>query len=349
MRKKSLLTKVVALGATATLLASTTAFAATYSTRTLYLTSDPNTAYVSTTVTGLDAGDEVTYLAGYTGNSTPVYINQFTAEGANLTFKYKTSKDNLGTSKEIKMAKADKTFTVNGTVTPATAGEDKIPEAQKFTFKVTVNAGAEQAIAVNAGDVIDAGKITLTGIKLGADTLNTTAKLNGADTGVNVNADGNVVVTLPTNFVTYNDATLELTKTEAALVLTTTPAVEPAVSYTVALKSDKATLTIKDANNADYEIKDARMYVVYGAAIGSASEYGIAVSESVDPATASDVKYYPASADENGAFGVAIVDDGKDAFTAYIRTYYKATSDSNPVLTTGNEALKTISFVAVSK
>ena len=87
MRKKSLLTKVVALGATATLLVSTTAFAATYSTRTLYLKSDVNTAYVSTTVTGLSEGDEVTYLAGYTEGNTPVYINQFTAEGENLTFK----------------------------------------------------------------------------------------------------------------------------------------------------------------------------------------------------------------------------------------------------------------------
>ncbi len=347
MRKKSLLTKVVALGATATLLASTTAFAeAKYSTRTLYLKSDANTAYVSTTVTGLSEGDEVTYLAGYTEGNTPVYINQFTAEGENLTFKYKTSKDNLGASREIKMAKADKTFTVNGTVTPATAGEDKIPEAQKFTFNVTVDSGTAQAIAVNAGDVIDADKITLTGITLGDGTLNTTAKLNDVDAQVAVVADG-VSVTLPTSFVEYNTDTLELTKTNATLALTTTPAVKPAVSYTAALKSDKATLTITDTEDKDYEIKDARMYVVYGEAIGSASEYGIAVSESADPATASDVKYYPASANENGAFGVAIVDDGKDAFTAYIRTYYKATDDY--VLTTGDEALKTVSFVAVAE
>ena len=348
MRKKSLLTKVVALGATATLLASTTALAdATYSTRTLYLTSDPNTAYVSTTVTGLSEGDEVTYLAGYTGNGTPVYINQFTAEGASLTFKYKTSTANLGAGKEIKMAKADSTFTTNATVTPATTGENTIPEAQKFTFKVTVNGGVEQIIAVNAGDVIGANKIILTGISLGTDTLNTTAKLNNDDADVSVNADGNVVVTLPTDFVKYDADSLELMRKEAALALTTTPAVKPAVSYTAALKSDKATLTITDTEDKDYEIKDARMYVVYGEAIGSASEYGIAVSESADPATASDVKYYPASANENGAFGVAIVDDGKDAFTAYIRTYYKATDDY--VLTTGDEALKTVSFVAVAE
>lgn len=323
MRKKSLLTKVVALGATATLLASTTAFAeATYSTRTLYLKSDANTAYVSTTVTGLSEGDEVTYLAGYTEGNTPVYINQFTAEGENLTFKYKTSKDNLGASKEIKMAKADKTFTVNGTVTPATAGEDKIPEAQKFTFNVTVDNGTAQAIAVNAGDVIDADTITLTGITLGDGTLGTTAKLDDADATVAVVADG-VSVTLPANFVSYDDNTLVLTKTSATLALTTTPAVEPAIDYVSGVKASSYTYTYTPDGSTEETSVSGPMFAIYGKVTGTVDEYGIAVSYDGEEGT---YAYYKADGkDDDGTFGVAVIDDNEGATTidAYAKTYIK--------------------------
>lgn len=326
MRKKSLLTKVVALGATATLLASTTAFAeATYSTRTLYLKSDANTAYVSTTVTGLSEGDEVTYLAGYTGNGTPVYINQFTAEGENLTFKYKTSKDNLGASKEIKMAKADKTFTVNGTVTPATAGEDKIPEAQKFTFNVTVDSGTAQAIAVNAGDVIDADKITLTGITLGDGTLNTTAKLNDVDAQVAVVADG-VSVTLPTSFVEYNTDTLELTKTNATLALTTTPAVAPTIDYVSGVKTSKYKYTYTAEGATEETSVTGPMFAIYGKVTGTVDEYGIAVSYDGE---SGKYAYYKADGkDDDGTFGVAVIDDeSATSIDAYAKTYIKVAGE----------------------
>lgn len=322
MRKKSLLTKVVALGATATLLASTTAFAeATYSTRTLYLKSDANTAYVSTTVTGLSEGDEVTYLAGYTEGNTPVYINQFTAEGENLTFKYKTSKDNLGASKEIKMAKADKTFTVNGTVTPATAGEDKIPEAQKFTFNVTVDSGTAKAIAVNAGDVIGADKITLTGVTLGDGTLNTTAKLNDVDAQVAVVADG-VSVTLPTSFVEYNTDTLELTKTNATLALTTTPAVAPTIDYVSGVKTSKYTYTYTAEGATEETSVTGPMFAIYGKVTGTVDEYGIAVSYDGE---LGKYAYYKADGkDDDGTFGVAVIDDeSATSIDAYAKTYIK--------------------------
>lgn len=322
MRKKSLLTKVVALGATATLLVSTTAFAATYSTRTLYLKSDVNTAYVSTTVTGLSEGDEVTYLAGYTEGNTPVYINQFTAEGENLTFKYKTSKDNLGASKEIKMAKADKTFTVNGTVTPATAGEDKIPEAQKFTFNVTVDSGTAQAISVNAGDVIGADTITLAGITLGDGILDTTAKLEGADATVAVVADG-LSVTLPTNFVSYDDNTLVLSKTSATLALTTTPAVEPAIDYVSGVKASSYTYTYTPDGSSEAISVSGPMFAIYGKVTGTVDEYGIAVSYDGEEGT---YAYYKADGkDDDGTFGVAVIDDDESATTidAYAKTYIK--------------------------
>lgn len=323
MRKKSLLTKVVALGATATLLASTTAFAdATYSTRTLYLKSDADTAYVSTTVTGLTAGDEVTYLAGYTGGNTPVYINQFTAEGENLTFKYKTSKANLGASKEIKMAKADSTFTTNAAVTPATTGENTIPEAQKFTFNVTVDNGTAQAIAVNAGDVINADTITLTDITLGDGTLDTTAKLDGADATVAVVADG-VSVTLPANFVSYDDNTLVLSKTSVALALTTTPAVEPAIDYVSGVKASSYTYTYTPDGSSEAISVSGPMFAIYGKVTGTVDEYGIAVSYDGEEGT---YAYYKADGkDDDGTFGVAVIDDDESATTidAYAKTYIK--------------------------
>ena len=114
MRKKSLLTKVVALGAMTTLLASTTAFAATaptVSTKTIYLKGEPNYVYVTTTVSGVSANDEVTYLAGDSTN--PIYINQYTIPAdtsGTYSFSYKTTKENV-VGNSVKVAKADSTFT----------------------------------------------------------------------------------------------------------------------------------------------------------------------------------------------------------------------------------------------
>ncbi len=318
MRKKSLLTKVVALGATATLLASTTAFAATYSTRTIYLTGEPNYVYVTTTVDGLTTGDEVTYLAGDTNE--PIYINQYTvetADGTTKSFSYKTTKAKNGVvGATVKMAKADSTFSNSETITTS---DSKLPDTDKFTFTVNVDGEEKTKVSFEAADIVGANSVNLGSIDLGGKVFDS-AKIG--ETAVNATVSGSVVVELPSNFVTLNDAN-ELSSKEATIEITTKSAVAPSVTYSSGVKSKEYEFTYTDTDGK--KTITGPMFAIYGTVAGDGvTECGIAVSDTEDPKNAaSGVEYYAASV-TNGEFGVAIVDDANTSkTTAHVRTYYK--------------------------
>ena len=319
MRKKSLLTKVVALGATATLLVSTTAFAATYSTRTIYLKGEPNYVYVTTTVDGLTAGDEVTYLAGET--SDPIYINQYTvetADGTTKSFSYKTTKDRASkvVGATVKMAKADSTFSNSETITTS---ESALPETDKFTFTVNVDGVEKTKVSFEAADIVGATSVNLGNVDLGGKVFDF-AKIG--DITVTATVGESVVVTLPDNFVTLTTAN-ELSSKEATIEITTKSAEAPSVTYSSGVKAKDYEFTYTDTDGK--KTITGPMFAIYGTVAGDGvTECGIAVSDTEDPKTAaSGVEYYAASV-TNGDFGVAIVDDANTSkTTAHVRTYYK--------------------------
>lgn len=317
MRKKSLLTKVIAMGAITTLFASTTAFAATaptFSTKTIYLKGEPNYVYVTTTVSGLDANDEVTYLAGESAN--PVYINQYSvgniADG-NYSFSYKTTRENVANS-TVKVAKSNSTFTES-----AAAEAGTLPATDKFTLTVNVDGEKSKDIYFEAYDVVDATNITLTGVDLGGNNL-AYAKIGDTAVSAAVGADGNIVVTL-TNALTTLNTNNEMTVTSAVIDITTVAPVAPTVSYSTGVKADSYEFSYTE--NEVSKTITGPMFAIYGNVTGTVNECGIAVCDTEDPKiAASGVEYYKASV-TTGAFGVAVVDDAANKRDAYVRTYFK--------------------------
>lgn len=329
MRKKSLLTKVIAMGAITTLFASTTAFAATptFSTRTLYVAGDTSKVEVATTVTGLTANDEVTYLAGDSAN--PVYINQYTADSDTYTFKYTTTAAKLSTTPTIKMAKADSTFT-NGEAVTAGAGENtNVPATQEFTFNVKVGDAAPVAVRVNPRDVANVTTpkiIKLTGVSVDVAKINT-AKLDGNDVNITT-AEGGINLTISNPLITINESNLEIIgKKSADLVITlTSTTVDPGVSYSTGVKANSYTYNYNDGSVN--KTITGPMFAIYGNVKGDVTEYGIAVSFDGDfevDETSKYKLYRAAESDANGEFGVAIIDDSEEnpMTMAYAKLYYK--------------------------
>lgn len=331
MRKKSLLTKVVALGAMTTLLASSTAFAATYSTRTLYKAGSNEKVEVATIVTGLAENDEVTYLAGSAEN--PVYINQYTANPVSTdgkyVFKYTTDAANIGTT-SIKMAKTASDFTGGAEVTPDSSNTVADPTA--FTFKVTVDDAAEQTVSVvDARSVAAADSvISLAVTGIGDNTIKT-VKLNNEDVDVSkvVKTDSGIQLTIPKALTTINEDDLSLTPTSATLVITTEKVVKnPQVTYAGGYKVDtyEATVSTKDGGT---EVVEGPMFAVYGNAKDyEGYEYGFLISFAANPDENSYEPYKAAGANENGDFAVAIIDPDKTMTKAYAVPYIKLGADN---------------------
>ena len=323
MRKKSLLTKVVALGATATLLASTTAFAATYSTRTIYLTGEPNYVYVTTTVDGLTTGDEVTYLAGDTNE--PIYINQYTvetADGTTKSFSYKTTKAKNGVvGATVKMAKADSTFSNSETITTS---DSKLPDTDKFTLIVNVDGTKAKDFTFEAYDVTS--KIfALDGVALGSGKTIKSATYGDKTVEAKVVENG-ISVTIEDGLTTIT-ANNEMAVTNGTLNIVTENVKEPSIAYTSGVKSKSYEYKVDDNTTIT-----GPMFAIYAAVEGSdVAEYGIAVSfdSEFDGTDSSKYELYKAASNENGNFGVAVIDDNtENAMTkAYARPYYKVGSD----------------------
>lgn len=332
MRKKSLLTKVVALGAMTTLLASSTAFAAaTYSTRTLYKAGSNEKVEVATIVTGLTENDEVTYLAGSAEN--PVYINQYTAnpvnEGGKYVFKYTTDATNIGTT-SIKMAKTASDFTGGAEVTPDSSNTVADPTA--FTFKVTVDDAAEQTVnVVDARSVAAADSvISLAVTGIGDNTIKT-VKLNNEAVDVSkvVKTESGIQLTIPKALTTINEDDLSLTETSATLVITTEKVVKnPQVTYAGGYKVDTYKATVSTENGGTEEV-EGPMFAVYGNAKDyEGYEYGFLISFAANPDENSYEPYKAAGANENGDFAVAIIDPDKTMTKAYAVPYVKLGTDN---------------------
>lgn len=340
MRKKSLLTKVVALGAMTTLLASSTAFAAaTYSTRTLYKAgSNEGKVEVATIVTGLTENDEVTYLAGSAEN--PVYINQYTANPVSTdgkyVFKYTTDAANIGTT-SIKMAKTAYDFTGGAEVTPDSSNTVADPTA--FTFKVTVDDAAEQTVnVVDARSVAAADSvISLAVTGIGDNTIKT-VKLNNEAVDVSkvVKTESGIQLTIPKALTTINEDDLSLTETFATLVITTEKVVKnPEISYVGGYKAatyENATVAKEDGTTENIT---GPMFAMYGHA-KDCDEFGVAVSFvgewDGDTTAGKDVLRYQALANDNGDFAVAIIDDANAENCmkeAWARVYMTYTHDEN--------------------
>ncbi len=331
MRKKSLLTKVVALGAMTTLLASSTAFAATYSTRTLYKAGSNEKVEVATIVTGLAENDEVTYLAGSAEN--PVYINQYTAnpvnEGGKYVFKYTTDAANIGTT-SIKMAKTASDFTGGAEVTPDSSNTVADPTA--FTFKVTVDDAAEQTVnVVDARSVAAANSvISLAVTGIGDNTIKT-VKLNNEDVDVSkvVKTESGIQLTIPKALTTINEDDLSLTETFATLVITTEKVVkDPQVTYAGGYKVDTYKATVSTENGGTEEV-EGPMFAVYGNAKDyEGCEYGFLISFAANPDDESYEPYKAADANKDGDFAVAIIDPDKTMTKAYAVPYIKLSDGS---------------------
>lgn len=338
MRKKSLLTKVVALGAMTTLLASSTAFAATYSTRTLYKAGSNEKVEVATIVTGLTENDEVTYLAG--SAEEPVYINQYTAnpvnEGGKYVFKYTTDAANIGTT-SIKMAKTASDFTGGEEVTAANGNTVADPTA--FTFNVTVDDAAVQTVNVaDARSVAAADSvISLAVTGIGDNTIKT-VKLNNEAVDVSkvVKTESGIQLTIPKALTTINEDDLSLTETFATLVITTEKVVKnPEISYVGGYKAatyENATVAKEDGTTENIT---GPMFAMYGHA-KDCDEFGVAVSfvgEWDGNTTAGkEVLRYQALANDNGDFAVAIIDDANAENCmkeAWARVYMTYTHDEN--------------------
>ena len=320
MRKKSLLTKVIAMGAITTLFASTTAFAATaptFSTKTIYLKGSPNYVYVTTTVSGLEPNDEVTYLAG--NSADPVYINQYSvgniADGT-YSFSYKTTKENV-TGSTVKVAKSNGTFTDS-----AAAQDDTLPATDKFILTVKVDGAKSKDISFEAYDVVGATTITLKDVDLGGNDLASATIDNAAVTAV-VGSNGNIVVTL-TNALTTLNENKEMTVKSATIDITTKAHVTPGVSYSTGVKANSYEFSYTE--NEESKKITGPMFAIYGNVTGTVDEYGIAVSFEGDFNVEETSKYelYKATSNDGGAFGVAIIDDGETPMTkAYAKLYYK--------------------------
>lgn len=339
MRKKSLLTKVVALGAMTTLLASSTAFAATYSTRTLYKAgSNEGKVEVATIVTGLTENDEVTYLAGSAEN--PVYINQYTAnpvnEGGKYVFKYTTDVSNLNNT-SIKMAKTASDFTGGEEVTAANGNTVADPTA--FTFNVTVDDAAVQTVNVaDARSVAAADSvISLDVTGIGDNTIKT-VKLNNKDVDVSkvVKTASGIQLTIPEPLTTIDDNDLSLAATSATLVITTETVVKnPEISYVGGYKAatyENATVAKEDGTTENIT---GPMFAMYGHA-KDCDEFGVAVSFvgewDGNTTDGKEVLRYQALANDNGDFAVAIIDDANAENCmkeAWARVYMTYTHDEN--------------------
>lgn len=332
MRKKSLLTKVVALGAMTTLLASSTAFAtATYSTRTLYKAGSNEKVEVATIVTGLAANDEVTYLAGNADN--PVYINQYTAnpvnEGGKYVFKYTTDVSNLNNT-SIKMAKTAFDFTGGEEVTAESGNTVADPTA--FTFNVTVDDAAVQTVNVaDARSVAAADSIISLDVTGIGDNTIKTVKLNGEDVDVSrvTKTTSGIQLTIPKALTTIDDNDLSLTPTSATLVITTEKVVKnPQVTYAGGYKVDTYKATVSTESGGTEEV-EGPMFAVYGNAKDyEGYEYGFLISFAANPDENSYKPYKAAGANENGDFAVAIIDPDKEMTKAYAVPYIKLGADN---------------------
>lgn len=329
---KKFVKKVIAITSVTSMLCAygISASAATYTSSTTYFNS-ADTIQVSTTVSGLTAGDEVTYLAfdGATFNpssSTIVYVNQYTTasnETTAKTFSYTTDTANVGST--IKMAKADSTFANAEAINPASSDTDTIDNpavafniaidgAPAVTYNVECTPDAENLQTITLPVVLGPGKeiksMTIDGVSYGPeDVIVKPAEITIQECKVSdITVEGTITTgniegyeaAAPVAIGGFKDPTFRVT-------VGTVGREEEITGYAYAILADASNTPI------DYE---------YGVAFASTS------FESETPA---DVAYLQSTGrGTDNKFAIVYVDDADATGTVYYATYMRE-SDKAPV------------------
>lgn len=283
---------------------------------------------VSTTVNGLEKGDEVTYLA-FGGNafdpatSKIVYVNQYTTadtETTSKTFSYVTDAANIGST--VKMAKSDSTFANAETINPSS--ETSQIQSAKVKFNITVDSASyTPTLDLTPG----AQWITLP-IKIAAGKEISTMTI-----GETAYTSEDVIVTSENIQFEY---TLAYDDEEITGSITTRDIADyTGVAPTVlgAFKNKEFSETINDETVAGYA------YAILADATNTpiGNEYGIALSKTAsfaDAETPSDALYLKSSGrGTDNKFAVVYVDDADATGTVYYATYMK---DAEGTITFGD-------------
>ena len=326
--------RVVAIAAITTMLCAmciSASAAATYNSTTTYY-NGLDKIQVNTSVSGLTANDEVTYLAYEVAagaastafdpeTSTIVYVNQYTASGTTATFSYVTDTTNVGSS--IKMAKADSTF-ANGEKITAGEGEKgtiaaatvdfkvKIDGIDKETYKVECVKGLQTItipVAIGAGKTVSALTIGTTTYKAG-DVIVT-------PTGITVDFD--------VEAVSYDVAITTTAVDDNAIAPPT------AVAYSIDYKYSEDINGETVSGTAYAIIADATNTPVDG------YEIGVVFSDNeITRDNISNLTLLPSVGGARGTdnkYAIAVVDDTNPTDgTVYYATYMKATSNNEITL-----------------
>lgn len=307
---------------------SVSASAATYTSSTKYY-NGAEKVNVSTTVSGLENGDEVTYLAFGGGNtfdpatSKIVYVNQYTTadtETTSKTFSYVTDAANIGSI--VKMAKSDSNFANVESINPFSE-ENKIQSA-KVKFNITVDSGSYFA----AVDLTPGAQWITLPIKIAAGKEIATMTI-----GKTTYTSEDVIVTSDNiqfeYTLAYNDE--EITGSITTQAIEDYKGTAPTVIG--AFKNKEFSETINDETVAGYA------YAVLADATNTpiGNEYGIALSKTAsfeDAEEPSDALYLKSSGrGTDNKFAVVYVDDADAAGTVYYATYMK---DAEGTITFGD-------------
>lgn len=189
MSKKNLAKRLIALVAIMAMFAAmtVTASAAEYSSTTMYV--DDDTVKVTTYVTGLTKGDEVTYYAKSGEND--VYVNQYTAEGSTLDKDYIADTADID-GLEITMAKVDSEFSNYAKI----EGSDK--GSVTFVWG-SLSLSYSENFPV-ADEIISLGNVSATADSKLISSLKATVNGNEIDVPAFINENGNVSIINPFTF-----------------------------------------------------------------------------------------------------------------------------------------------------
>ncbi len=191
MSKKNLAKRLIALIAIVAMFAAMTitASAANYSSTTMYV--NDTTVKVSTAVTGLTDGDEVTYYAK--GTNGDVYVNQYTADGVSMTKDYVADTEDID-GLVIKMAKVSEAFDAYEEIKGTNKG------SVTFAWGALAASYSDDFPAVD--EIIALGKVA-DSIKISS----LTATVGGSEVAVPVviDADNNVSIINPFTFAKVDE------------------------------------------------------------------------------------------------------------------------------------------------
>ncbi len=341
MNKKKMLKKFVAFSASAAMLvaATATASAANYSTRTLYVAGSTDKIEVKTTVTGLAANDEVTYLATTEAElnvSEPnvVYIDQYTATpdgNGTQTFTYTTDDSSIGAT--VKMAKSDASFTNGEVIAKADGDSGTIPAVTEDKILVTIkgdNYKSTAELLLTDIETADTLVLTIDETQL-ADKRITGLSYNNTPVEDLIIGDGTVSFTNPLKGT--EPGTIEFALTAETVSLS-------APVYAGGYKD----LDYSDVIDGEPITGKAFSILADASACPTGLEVGIAVSQTSAISAGSvpaDVEYLAAAGiGGDGKYAITLVDpNATDGDVYYYATYVKSAEGTYTYGTSGTVTL----------